>query len=166
MEKGKGKGKHPGKVNHNQDQVGSPDEETGQRRLDDFALKRQRVEFVGDAQDHSDEFETSRVDRSAYAFCVHKSKSVMSDWLEVPCSSRRVASGVQGSEEPAGTPETNPEQSTGEVLLPGGCGDRPIVDCGGVVSTCPVDYATSVPTEKVNCSMNLERVGRIIATLW
>ena len=27
-----------------------------------------------------------------------------------------------------------------------------------VVSTCPVDYATSVPTEKVHCSMNLESV--------
>ena len=40
-----------------------------------------------------------------------------------------------------------------------GCGDdRPIVDSGSVVSTCPVDYATSVPTEKVNHSVNLESV--------
>ena len=36
--------------------------------------------------------------------------------------------------------------------------DRPIVDYGSVVSTCPVDYATSVPTEKVRYSMNLESV--------
>ena len=40
-------------------------------------------------------------------------------------------------------------QSTGEVLFAVGCrDDRPIVDSGSVVSTCPVDYATSVPTEK------------------
>ena len=36
--------------------------------------------------------------------------------------------------------------------------DRPIVDSGSVVSTCPVDYATSVPTEKVHYSMILESV--------
>ena len=40
-----------------------------------------------------------------------------------------------------------------------GCrGDRPIVHSGSVVSTCPVDYATLVPTEKVQYSMNLESV--------
>ena len=44
---GKGKRKHTGNGNHNQDQAVSPDEETGQRRLDDFGVKRQRVEFVG-----------------------------------------------------------------------------------------------------------------------
>ena len=34
---------------------------------------------------------------------------------------------------------------TGEVLFAVGCrDDRPIVDSGSVVSTCPVDYATSV----------------------
>ena len=32
------------------------------------------------------------------------------------------------------------------------------VDSGSLVSTCPVDYATSVPTEKVQYSMNLESV--------
>ena len=37
--------------NHNQDQAGSPNEETGQRTLGDFGLKRQRVEFVGDVQE-------------------------------------------------------------------------------------------------------------------
>ena len=36
--------------------------------------------------------------------------------------------------------------------------DRPIVESGSVVSTRPVDYATSVPTEKVHYSMNLESV--------
>ena len=65
----------------------------------------------------------------------------------------------QGSEEPAGTHETKPDQSTGEVLFAVGCrDDRPIVDSGSVVSTCPVAYATSVPTEEVNYSMNLESV--------
>ena len=71
------------------------------------------------------------------------------------------SSGVHGSEEPAGTHETKPDQSTGEVLFAVGCrGDRPIVDSGSVVSTCPVDYATSVPTEKVHYSMNLGIVLR------
>ena len=36
--------------------------------------------------------------------------------------------------------------------------DRPIVDSGSVVSTCPVDCATSVPAEKLQYSMNLESV--------
>ena len=36
--------------------------------------------------------------------------------------------------------------------------DRPIVDSGSVVSTCPVDYATSVLTEKVHNSVHLESV--------
>ena len=36
--------------------------------------------------------------------------------------------------------------------------ERPIVDSGSVVSTCPADHATSVPTEKVHCSTNLESV--------
>ena len=63
-----------------------------------------------------------------------------------------------GSEEPVGTHEKF-DQSTGEVLFAVGCrGDRPIVDSGSVVSTCPVDYATSIPTEKVHYSMNLESV--------
>ena len=37
--------KKPGKGNHNQDQAGSLDEEAGQRSLDDFGMKRQRVEL-------------------------------------------------------------------------------------------------------------------------
>ena len=58
------------------------------------------------------------------------------------------------------------DQSTGEVLLAVACrDDRPIVHSGSVVSTCPVDYATSVPTEKVKYSTNSECVGRISATL-
>ena len=36
--------------------------------------------------------------------------------------------------------------------------DRPIVDSGTVVSTCPLDHATSVPTEKVQYSMSIESV--------
>ena len=57
------------------------------------------------------------------------------------------------------THELKPETSTGEMILAVGCPvDRPIVDSGSVVSTCPVDYAPSVPTEKVNYSMNLKSV--------
>ena len=82
--KAKAKRKHLGKGNHNQDQAGSQDEETGQRRLDDFGIQRQRVEFVGDVQEHNDDFETPRVDRAAYVFCDHKCKSVMTDWPEMP----------------------------------------------------------------------------------
>ena len=65
---------------------------------------------------------------------------------------------MQGSEELARTHE-KPDQSTAEVLLAVGCrDDRPVVDSGSAVSTCPVDYATSVPTEKVHYTMNLESV--------
>ena len=46
----KGRRKHPGKGNHNQDQAGSPNEDT-QRMLGDFGIKRQRHEFVGDVQE-------------------------------------------------------------------------------------------------------------------
>ena len=48
--KGKGKRKHPGKGNHSQDQAGSPNGD-GQRTLGDFGKNRQRVEFVGGAQE-------------------------------------------------------------------------------------------------------------------
>ena len=85
-------------------------------------------------------------------FAFTSCKSAMSDWPEMPNSSRRVFSGVQRSEEPAGTHETKPDKSTGQVLFAVGCrDDRPIVDSGSVVSTCPVDCATSSPAE-----MNLE----------
>ena len=91
--------------------------------------------------------------------CVRSCKSIMSDWPEMPSSSRRVVSGVQGSEEPAGTHEMKPDRSTGDVLLAvEGRNGRQIVDSGSVVSMCQVDYVTSVPTEKVNYSMNLESV--------
>ena len=67
------------------------------------------------------------------------------DSTELPSSSKRVSG---GSEEPGGTRE-NFDQSTERVLLAVRCrDDRPIVDSGSVVSTCPVDYATSAPTEK------------------
>ena len=147
--KGKGKGNrtHPGKGSHNQDHAGSPSEETGQRTLGDCGIKRQRVDFVGDVQEN-DDFETPRVDRAAYVFCVRTCNSVTMDSTELPSSSTRVFSGKQGSEEPAGTHEKL-DQSTGGVLFAVGCrDDRPFVDSRSVVSTCPVDYATSVPTEK------------------
>ena len=128
----------------------------GQRTLGHFGVKRLRLEFVGDVQE-SDEFETPRLDRAACVFCVRKCKSVMMDSTELPSSSTRV---FDGSEEPAGTHEKF-DQSTGEVLVAVGCrDDRPIVDSGSVVSTCPVDYATSVPKDKVHYSMNLEGVLR------
>ena len=68
--KGKGKRKHPGKGNHNQDQAGSPNE-YGQRTLGDFGIKRQRVEFVGDVQEN-DDFETPPIRSSS--LCVLRSK--------------------------------------------------------------------------------------------
>ena len=77
------------------------------------------------------------------------------DPTELPSSSKRVS---DESEEPASTHEKF-DQTTGEVLSAVGCRDhRPIVDSGSVASTCPVDYATSVPTEKVHYCMNLESV--------
>ena len=81
--KGKGKRKHPGKGNHNQDQAGSPNED-GQRTLGDFGLKRQRVEFVGDDVQENDDFETPRLDRAAYVFCVQKCDCVAMDSSSSP----------------------------------------------------------------------------------
>ena len=117
--------------------------EDGQRTLGDFGTKRQRVEFVGDVQEN-DDFESPRLDRAAYVFCVQKCNSISMDSTELPSSSKRVCDGY---EEPTGTHEKF-DQSTGEVLFA----------VGSVVSTCPVDYATSVPTEKVQYSMHLESV--------
>ena len=130
--KGKGKRKHPGKGNNNKDRTGSPNED-GQR------ITRQRVEFVGYVQEN-DDFETPRLDRAAYVFCVQKFKNVVMDSTELPRSSTRV---FDGSEELTGTHEKF-DQSTGEVLFAvGRRDDRPFVDSGSVVSTCPVDYARS-----------------------
>ena len=108
--------------------------------MGDFGIKRQRVEFVGGVQEN-DDFETPRVDRAACVFCVQK-------WQECHGGFDGIAKfvdenffGMQGSEEPAGTHEKL-DQSTGEVLFADGYrDDRPIVDSGSVVSTCPVDYA-------------------------
>ena len=69
-------------MSHNQNQTGSPNEETGQRMLEDFDVKRQRVEFVDDDQEYDDGFEMPRADRAAYVFCVQKCKSVVTDWTE------------------------------------------------------------------------------------
>ena len=146
--KGKGKRKHPGKGNHNQDQAGSPNDD-GQRTLGDFGIKRQRVEFVGGVQEN-DDFESPQLDRAAYVFCVQKCKSVMMDLTELPSSSTRVFDGRA-----AGTHEQF-DQSTGEVLFAIGCrDDRPIVDCGSVVSTWIVRRQFQ---QKVHYSMNLESV--------
>ena len=109
--------------------------------------------IVGDVQEN--DFESHRLDRAAYVFCVQKRNSVQMDPTGLPSSSKRVS---DGNEEPAGTHEKF-DQLTGEVLFAVGCrDDRPIVDSGSVVSTCPVDCAMSVPTEKVQCSLNLESV--------
>ena len=63
-----------------------------------------------------------------------------------------------GQRKPTSTHEKF-DQSSGEVLLAVGCrDDQPIVDSGSVLSTCPVVNATSVPTEKVQYSLNLESV--------
>ena len=56
------KGQTPQKGNHNQNQTGSPDEETGQHTLSDFGTEGQRVQFVGDVQRHDDGFEAPRED--------------------------------------------------------------------------------------------------------
>ena len=123
--------------------------------MGDFGIKRQRDEFVGDVQENGD-FESHRLDRAACVFCVRKCNSVSMDPTELPSSSKSVSDGT--TEEPACTHEKF-DQLTGEVLFAVGFrDDRPIVDSGSVVSTCPVDYATSVPTEKVHYSMNLESV--------
>ena len=46
----------------------------------------------------------------------------MTDSTELPGSSTRVLSGMQGSEKPAGTHEKF-DQSTGEVIITVGCRD-------------------------------------------
>ena len=61
------------------------------------------------------------MDRAAHVLCVHKCKSVLTDKSEMPGSSMKVISGVQGSEEPAGIHETKLDQSTGEMLWAVGC---------------------------------------------
>ena len=114
--KGKSKGKVKGKRNIQEKGT------TTRTRLDlrmkmdstlgDFGIKRQRVEFVGDVQEN-DDFESPRLDRAAYVFCVQKCNSVSMDPTELPSSSKRVS---DGNEEPAGTHEKF-DQSTGEVLV-------------------------------------------------
>ena len=151
--KGKGKRKYPGKGNYNQDQAGSPNED-GQRTLGDFGIKRQRVEFVCDVQEN-DDFETPRLDRAALCFAF---KSAIEMRL-IPrnCQVRRFKFLMGVWSQRALIKKF--DQSTREVLFAVGCrDDRPTVDSGSVVSTCPVDYATSVPTEKVHHSMNFESV--------
>ena len=80
--------------------------------MGDFGIKRQRVEFVGDVQEN-DDFESPRLDRAAFVFCVQKCNSVSMDPTELPSSSKRVCDGY---EEPTGT-HGKFDQSTGEVLF-------------------------------------------------
>ena len=141
--RGKGKRKHPGNGNHNQDQAGSPNEDA-QRTLGDFGIICQRVEFVGDIQEN-DYFKSPRLDRTAYLFAF-KSATVLR-WIRRNCQVRRreFLVGVRSQ----GPLVKISISQRGEVLFAVGCrDDRPIVDSGSVVSTCPVDYATSAPTEK------------------
>ena len=93
--------------------------------------------------------------RTAYVFCVQRCNSI--SMIRRNCRVRRRV--CDGYEEPAGTHEKF-DQSTGGYFSPL---DVEMVGQslapGGVVSTCPVEYATSVPTEKVQYSMNFECVG-------
>ena len=107
----------------------------------------------------NDDFETQS---GSSSLCVlHSKVQECHDGFRRNCQVRRrdFFGVMQESEEPAGTHE-KPDQSTGEVLFAvGRRDDRPIVDSGSVVSTCPMDYATSVPTEKVHYSMNFGVCG-------
>ena len=83
-------------ANHNQDQAGSPDEESGQRRLDDFGFKRLRVQFVGDVHEHDDGFVMPREDRAVcvFVFTVAKKRR---EWMS-GCAKFVGNSGVQASD--------------------------------------------------------------------
>ena len=112
--------------------------------MGDFGIKRQRLEFVGDVQENAD-FEIPRLDRAACVFCVRKCKSVMMDSTELPSSSTRVVDGSQRERFLSALDvEMIDHWLTLEVLCP----------------RAPVDYATSVPKEKVHYSMNLKGVLR------
>ena len=76
-----------------------------------FGIKRQRVEFVGDVQEN-DDFESARLERAAYVFCVQRCNSVSMDPTALASSSKRVS---DVNDEPAGTREKI-DQSTGEVV--------------------------------------------------
>ena len=85
-------------------------------------MKRLRVEFVGDVEEN-DDFEIPRLDRPAYFS--FKSARVLC-WIRRNCQVRRRVffSGMQGSEDPAGTHDKL-DQSTGEVLFAVGGRDNP-----------------------------------------
>ena len=70
-------------------------------------------------------FESPRLDRVAYVFCVQKCNSISMDSTELPSSSKRVCDGY---EEPVGTHEKF-DQSTGEVLFAVGCRDCRLWTC-------------------------------------
>ena len=46
-------------------------EETGQRTVSDFGIKRQKVQVVGDVQWHDDGFEAPREEQTNYVFCFY-----------------------------------------------------------------------------------------------
>ena len=112
---------------------------------------------VGKSRDkeHDDGF-LKRPERIEQLTCLEftVAKNAMGECLCVPISSG--ISGVQASEEPAGTRELKPDQTTKEMLLAKGRrDDGPIVDSGSVVST-----ESQGKHESGKC------VGRIITTLW
>ena len=152
-DKGMGKRKYPGKGNHNQDQAGSPNED-GQEHVGWFLYETSaswicrwcpREWWFWDSQIGSSSLRDlcSKVQECYDGFDGIDKFVDVSFWWEWGASGHAWKN----------------DQSTGEVLFAVGCrDDRPIVDSGSVVSTCPVDHATSVPTEKVHYSMNLESV--------
>ena len=86
-EKGKGKGQVPRKGNRNQDQAGSPDEQNGQRKLNDFGIRCQRVQFVGDVHVHDDGFESPRGSSSLHVLFSQLQKTPWANvWM---CQVRR-----------------------------------------------------------------------------
>ena len=117
--------------NCNQDQTGSLIED-GQRSLSDSGFKRHRVVFVGDAKRMMILRHPEWVEQLMCLASVRKCKSVMMDSTDLQVRRReffQVCRGVRSQ-----------RALMRNLISP---------DSGSVVSTCPVDYATSVPTEKV-----------------
>ena len=96
---------------------------------------------------HLQHFESHRLDRAPCVFFVFKSATVLQR-IRRNCRVRRRES-LMGMRSQRALMKNSISQR-GEVLFAGCRDDRPIVDSGSVVSTCPVDEATSVPTEKYN----------------
>ena len=155
--KGKGKGKGAGKGNQNQDQAGHPDEGGRQRRLNEFGMNRQRVEFVGDVQEHDDGFETPRADRAADVFwCSQLQKRHV--W-KCQVRQRKFFCRRAGALGASGHSRIEALQAQRRDASCG-CMSRRSSNGLTLEVLCPRAQATLVPTEKVNYSMNLESVLR------